>query len=113
MWQRHRPLTGFRIVLILALLCGQGSGLTHALTHVLQSASHVQQAWQGVPDSPDSDSNHCDTCDAYSQIATAIAASSTPLPGNLCDAGITPELIAISFFAALNSYSARAPPLSV
>jgi hypothetical protein len=94
-----------RLLLISALLFVQVGGLTHSFSHVLGGQTHSDEQ------SPAHD-KHCDLCDAYDQIASAIGSSiisfvssenyETP-PLN------TPYSYISNTFVA---FAARAPPYS-
>ena len=57
-----------RILVIFSLLFAQLGGLTHSITHAL-----AEQSQSG--DQSPADDKHCDLCDAYAQIASAIGSS--------------------------------------
>ena len=64
---RMQPLL-VKLLLIFALLFAQLGGLTHGITHALTEQS------QSGDQSPAND-KHCDLCDAYAQISSAIGSS--------------------------------------
>lgn len=93
-----------RLLLILALLFAQLGGLTHGISHSLEEQS--QGTDQSLPHN-----SHCDLCDAYTHIGSAIG-SSINFYGN---ANLeTLQLRSCSYFAshAFAAFAARAPPCS-
>lgn len=94
-----------RFLIIFAVLSAQLGGLTHSISHVLAGQS------QSDEQSPTHD-KHCDLCDAYDQIASAIGSNiisfasgesfETP-PINI------PHTYTSNTFVA---FAARAPPYS-
>ncbi len=92
-----------RLLLILALLSAQLGGLTHALAHAME-----RQA-QGTDQSLPHD-KHCDQCEAYAQIGSALASGSIGFTAseNLealhqCASGSTAS-------QPFTAFAARAPP---
>ncbi|MFZ2301287.1 MAG: hypothetical protein WAW10_05365 [Gallionella sp.] len=95
-----------RLLIIFALLFAQVGGLTHSISHVL--SEHSQSDDQSAPYE-----KHCDLCDVYAQIASALGSNSIGFTGNENPA--TPHLnhpgsyVSNTFVA----FTARAPPYSV
>ena len=87
----------FRLLLIFALLYAQLGGLTHGISHALTEQ-----------DSPLA--HHCEQCDFYAQIDSAIGSSDIALAASKnCN---TPYLVSFSSYSSHRfvAFAARAPP---
>jgi hypothetical protein len=94
-----------RLLLISALLFVQLGGLIHSISHVLDGQS------QSGDQSPTHD-KHCDLCDAYAQISSAIGSSSISFASS--ENYETPHLNnSLSYTSnTFVAFAARAPPYS-
>jgi hypothetical protein len=89
----------FRLLLIFALLFAQLGGLTHGISHALAEPE------QSLP-------HHCDMCEAYAQIDSAIGSNSI----NFAVSENHQTAYSCSFsscnFNSFVAFAARAPPFS-
>ncbi len=90
----------FRLLLIFALLYAQLGGLTHGISHALAEQN-----------SPQSLEHHCEQCDFYAQIDSAIGSSDLALAiSKNCNSPYLPRYY--SYHSNLyTAYTARAPPV--
>ena len=94
-----------RLLMIFALLFAQMGGLTHGISHLL--TEHSQSGDQSTPSE-----QHCDLCDAYAQIASAIGSSIVSfMPYQNFGSIEQNPLYAFSVIASF-PFAARAPPYS-
>ena len=92
-----------KLLLVFALLFAQLGGLTHGITHVLTEQS------QSGDQSPVND-KHCDLCDAYAQISSAIGSSVVSFTQIQNGDSVEQNTIYSFSSVALVLFSARAPP---
>jgi len=69
-----RNSLSIRLLVIFSLLFAQLGGLTHGIAHVLAEQLQSGNQFQSDDQSPQHE-KHCDFCDAYAQIASAIGSS--------------------------------------
>lgn len=94
-----------RFLIICTLLFAQMGGLTHCISHALDEQS--QSGDQSAPHE-----KHCDLCDAYAHVASAIGSSSISFVGSAnhqTQHFNQPNSYISNTFAA---FAARAPPYS-
>ncbi|MDE2310561.1 MAG: hypothetical protein KGL01_07010 [Betaproteobacteria bacterium] len=101
---RMQPLL-LKLLLVFALLFAQLGGLTHGITHVLTEQS------QSGDQSPAYD-KHCDLCDAYAQISSAIGSSIVSFTQSQNMGGVEQNYTYPFFSVASVPFAARAPPYS-
>lgn len=94
-----------RLLMIFALLFAQVGGLTHGISHVLDEQS------QSGDQSPTND-KHCDLCDAYTQISSAIGSSIVSFTQSKNMGCVEQNCTYSLFFIAFAPFEARAPPYS-
>jgi hypothetical protein len=92
-----------RLLLIFALLFAQMGSLAHGISHVLAE----QGSEQSLPHD-----KHCDLCEAYAQIGSAIGSSHTSFASSENLEAL--QLTHSSFFLSNTfvAFAARAPPYS-
>jgi len=94
-----------KLLLIFALLFAQLGGLTHGISHAF--ADQSESTDQSIPHD-----KHCDLCEAYAQISSAIGSNSISFVGSE-----NYETLHLASFSSYTSYTfvafaARAPPYS-
>ena len=100
-----------RLLLILALLFAQLGGLTHGISHALENQSESSGQSHNEDQSLPHD-KHCDLCEAYAQIGSAMVSSNIGFSASEnCEAlhlGNSSSCTSQPFVA----FAARAPPYS-
>lgn len=96
-----------RLLLIVALLFAQMGGVTHGISHALG-----EQPTKHAPDQSQAGDKHCDLCEVYAQIGSAVGASSQPMltASSQETPHLTPRVTASG--NVYIAYPARAPPYS-
>ena len=95
----------FHIWLVFVLLFAQGNALAHSIAHFSEPAPFQSQNGKQLPHGP-----ACDKCVVYADMAGALPAIASWLPGALLDA-IPGSLLYVSFVSVADCfYSSRAPP---
>ncbi|MDO8778084.1 MAG: hypothetical protein Q7K57_57080 [Burkholderiaceae bacterium] len=95
-----------RLLIIFALLFAQMGGLTHSISHVLSEQS------QSGDQSPPHD-KHCDLCDAYAHVASAIGSDNISFVGSANYETLHFNRPGSYIFNTFVAFAARAPPYSV
>lgn len=94
-----------RLLLIIALLFAQLGGLVHGISHTLNE----QQGYdQSLPHD-----KHCDLCDAFAQISSAIGSSSINFTGSENFESLHFNHSGSFTSNTFVAFAARAPPYSV
>ena len=101
-----RNSLSIRLLIVFSLLFAQLGGLTHSITHALTEQS------QSDGQLPTTD-KHCDLCDAYAQISSAIGSNIASFT-QIQNRTIVKQNHTYLFFSIASApFSARAPPYSV
>lgn len=90
-----------RLLLVCALLFAQMGGVVHGIAHALE---------QHTPDHALSHDKHCELCEVYAQIGSAIGSSAPPLPATASLETSHFTVAATPVGGVLIAHPARAPP---
>jgi hypothetical protein len=94
-----------RLLLIFALLFAQLGSFTHSISHILDEQT------QSGDQSPAHD-KHCDLCEAYAQISSAIGSNSISFASSANYETLHLASFSSSTSNTLVAFAARAPPYS-
>lgn len=98
-----------RILIVVALLCAQAGGLAHGISHLSDAQAHSKDLHDGKSAPGE---KHCDLCDAYGQIASAIGSSIAVFMPEPIPSGIEPAPFHSRLSLTSVPFAARAPPYS-
>lgn len=90
-----------KLVLVLALLFAQQGAVTHSISHILAEQSQDQSAPH---------EKHCDLCEVYAQIGSAIGSSTIHFDfASSFEAAVSTHSVS-AHSIAFTAFAARAPP---